>query len=265
MPRHTQGAPCQRRGNDQNGAARAFLPIADRGVKDERQRQERNRRRKDVEGRHSLQFSRQQTYGNEGDGNGRGLEDLKWCLPTPPKGRLGQPDQEHRTKGDARQGIREVPERPEHPVVLDRPSSQNRHKGAAEGGESGADAGGDQNIGAHPPEGAEPGWRIEQAADRIGIEQGDEAVRDEGDQELRGRHAHPDFCSDVGDEGRRDQGQPFAPWSKQECAEEDDVRWPEQRENLIRKRADQKGELRAEIIGKPDQQRHPTAVKPTTR
>ena len=61
-----------------------------------------------------------------------------------------------------------------------------------------------------------------------------------------------------------DQGQPFAPRSEQECTEEDDIRRSEQRENMIRERADQEGELGAEIIGKPDQQRHSTAEEDAT-
>ena len=39
-----------------------------------------------------------------------------------------------------------------------------------------------------------PRWRIKHVADAKGIEQGNQTVRDKGDEELRDRHPHTEFC-----------------------------------------------------------------------
>ena len=39
-----------------------------------------------------------------------------------------------------------------------------------------------------------PRWRIKHVADAKGIEQGNQTVRDKGDEELGSRHPHTEFC-----------------------------------------------------------------------
>jgi hypothetical protein len=154
-----------------------------------------------------------------------------------------------RREREAAQSIGRVPARPVHTVVLDRPAAENLHKRTAKSAKCGTNESCNEDIGGRFADASEPG-RVElQMLQNERIGHSHRAVRRKSNQQLRRWHSNLQLGRNVRWKRRKNIGPPLSRRAEQERAKQNDVRRPERGENPVRKRADEKCNFGADIIG----------------